>query len=156
MDATAPKNIIGFGLCIIFIGALSSDACVPTHVLHLFCQGVWLVTDCFETRGCVCSSAHERQAGWSKRIVSCLMFLFGCCSRHVSHAASYLGPPVLTFTLHAGIFVNLSVRKPLVIDYKLPYPTGTATGVMINSFFTNGALEPVRECNAALLTPRPR
>ena len=39
----------------------------------------------------------------------------------------------------AGIFVNLSVRKPLVIDYKLPYPTGTATGVMINSFFTNGA-----------------
>jgi uncharacterized oligopeptide transporter (OPT) family protein len=44
----------------------------------------------------------------------------------------------LTF-LGAGIFVNLSVRKPLVIDYKLPYPTGTATGVMINSFFTNGA-----------------
>ena len=40
----------------------------------------------------------------------------------------------------AGIFVNLSVRKPLVIDYKLPYPTGTATGVMINSFFTNGDL----------------
>ena len=30
------------------------------------------------------------------------------------------------------------MRKPLVIDYKLPYPTGTATGVMINSFFTNG------------------
>jgi uncharacterized oligopeptide transporter (OPT) family protein len=42
--------------------------------------------------------------------------------------------------LAAGIFVNLSVRKPLVIDYKLPYPTGTATGVMINSFFTNGDL----------------
>jgi len=40
----------------------------------------------------------------------------------------------------AGIFVNLTVRKPLVIDYKLPYPTGTATGVMINSFFTNGDL----------------
>ena len=36
--------------------------------------------------------------------------------------------------------MNLSVRKPLVIDYKLPYPTGTATGVMINSFFTNGDL----------------
>ncbi len=34
----------------------------------------------------------------------------------------------------AGIFVNLSVRKPLVIDYNLPYPTGTATGLMINSF----------------------
>jgi len=47
----------------------------------------------------------------------------------------------MTGTLHAGIFVNLSVRKPLVIDYKLPYPTGTATGVMINSFFTNGELE---------------
>jgi len=38
--------------------------------------------------------------------------------------------------------VNLSVRKPLVIDYKLPYPTGTATGVMINSFFTNGEFGP--------------
>ena len=42
--------------------------------------------------------------------------------------------------MSAGIFVNLTVRKPLVIDYKLPYPTGTATGVMINSFFTNGDL----------------
>ncbi len=35
----------------------------------------------------------------------------------------------------AGIFVNLVVRKPLVIDYGLPFPSGTATGLMINSFF---------------------
>jgi uncharacterized oligopeptide transporter (OPT) family protein len=51
--------------------------------------------------------------------------------------------------LAAGIFVNLSVRKPLVIDYKLPYPTGTATGVMINSFFTNGDLakQQVSSCD---------
>ena len=48
--------------------------------------------------------------------------------------------PSLLSLPSAGIFVNLSVRKPLVIDYKLPYPTGTATGVMINSFFTNGDL----------------
>ena len=49
----------------------------------------------------------------------------------------------------AGIFTNLSVRKPLVIDYKLPYPTGTATGVMINSFFTNGAFGSVQNCSCA-------
>ena len=29
VDATSPKNIIGFGLCIIFIGARSTIACQP-------------------------------------------------------------------------------------------------------------------------------
>jgi OPT family oligopeptide transporter len=38
-----------------------------------------------------------------------------------------------------GVFVNLTVRKPLVIDYNLPYPTGTAVGTMIRSFFNDGA-----------------
>ena len=37
-----------------------------------------------------------------------------------------------------GVFVNLTVRKPLVIDYNLPYPTGTAVGTMIRSFFNDG------------------
>lgn len=29
--------------------------------------------------------------------------------------------------------------QPLVITYNLPYPTGTAVGTMIRSFFTDGA-----------------
>ncbi len=29
--------------------------------------------------------------------------------------------------------------QPLVIDYNLPYPTGTAVGTMIRSFFNDGA-----------------
>ena len=37
-----------------------------------------------------------------------------------------------------GVFVNLTVRKALVIDYNLPYPTGTAVGTMIRSFFNDG------------------
>jgi len=37
-----------------------------------------------------------------------------------------------------GVFVNLTVRRALVIDYNLPYPTGTAVGTMIRSFFNDG------------------
>lgn len=34
----------------------------------------------------------------------------------------------------------VQLRKLFILDYKLPYPSGTATGLMINSFFTeNGS-----------------
>lgn len=35
-----------------------------------------------------------------------------------------------------GVFLVSWVRKPMIINYGLPYPSGTAMGVMINSFFT--------------------
>ncbi|EFN55181.1 hypothetical protein CHLNCDRAFT_57961 [Chlorella variabilis] len=35
-----------------------------------------------------------------------------------------------------GIFMLVGLRKQLILKYQLPYPSGTATGLMINSFFT--------------------
>ncbi|KAG6550002.1 hypothetical protein Mapa_008514 [Marchantia paleacea] len=42
-----------------------------------------------------------------------------------------------TFTVSLlGIFVLVPLRKIMIIDYKLIYPSGTATAVLINSFHT--------------------
>ncbi|KAL6761387.1 putative metal-nicotianamine transporter YSL6-like protein [Haematococcus lacustris] len=35
-----------------------------------------------------------------------------------------------------GVFTLISMRKTMIIDYNLTYPSGTATGLMIDSFFT--------------------
>lgn len=35
-----------------------------------------------------------------------------------------------------GIFAVTALRKVFIIDYKLAYPSGTATGVLINSLHT--------------------
>ncbi|PRW60807.1 putative metal-nicotianamine transporter YSL6 [Chlorella sorokiniana] len=40
-----------------------------------------------------------------------------------------------------GVFMLVPVRKVLILDHELPYPSGTATGLMINSFFTTSGLE---------------
>ncbi|GAB4835040.1 Metal-nicotianamine transporter ysl1 [Ancistrocladus abbreviatus] len=37
-----------------------------------------------------------------------------------------------------GLFVLIPLRKVLIIDYKLPYPTGMATAVLINGFHLRG------------------
>ncbi|XP_050216204.1 probable metal-nicotianamine transporter YSL6 [Mercurialis annua] len=39
-----------------------------------------------------------------------------------------------------GIFSIVSLRKVMIVDYDLAYPTGTATAVLINSFHTNTGL----------------
>ncbi|KAL6508279.1 Metal-nicotianamine transporter ysl3 [Orobanche hederae] len=36
----------------------------------------------------------------------------------------------------AGLFALVPLRKIMIIDYKLPYPSGTATAVLINGFHT--------------------
>ncbi|KAI3784624.1 hypothetical protein L1987_43726 [Smallanthus sonchifolius] len=38
-----------------------------------------------------------------------------------------------------GLFSLVPLRKVMMIDYKLTYPSGTATGMLINSFHTTGA-----------------
>ncbi|CAA6667856.1 unnamed protein product [Spirodela intermedia] len=40
-----------------------------------------------------------------------------------------------------GIFSLVPLRKVMVIDYKLTYPSGTATAMLINSFHTNTGAE---------------
>ncbi|KAG0578467.1 hypothetical protein KC19_4G025400 [Ceratodon purpureus] len=40
-----------------------------------------------------------------------------------------------------GIFSIVLLRKIMIIDYRLVYPSGTATGILINSFHTPGGVE---------------
>ncbi|PKA58922.1 putative metal-nicotianamine transporter YSL6 [Apostasia shenzhenica] len=40
-----------------------------------------------------------------------------------------------------GLFCLVALRKVMVIDYKLTYPSGTATALLINSFHTNAGAE---------------
>nr|XP_024380047.1 probable metal-nicotianamine transporter YSL6 [Physcomitrium patens] len=40
-----------------------------------------------------------------------------------------------------GIFSIVILRKIMIIDYRLTYPSGTATGILINSFHTPGGVE---------------
>ncbi|KAG0485807.1 hypothetical protein HPP92_009886 [Vanilla planifolia] len=40
-----------------------------------------------------------------------------------------------------GLFSLVALRKVMVIDYKLTYPSGTATALLINSFHTNAGAE---------------
>ncbi|KAI9177190.1 hypothetical protein LWI28_012107 [Acer negundo] len=40
-----------------------------------------------------------------------------------------------------GIFSLVPLRKVMVLDYKLTYPSGTATAMLINSFHTNSGAE---------------
>ncbi|KAG9452611.1 hypothetical protein H6P81_005515 [Aristolochia fimbriata] len=42
----------------------------------------------------------------------------------------------LFLTCFVGIFALVPLRKIMIIDYKLPYPSGTATAVLINGFHT--------------------
>ncbi len=44
--------------------------------------------------------------------------------------------PYLLCTSLIGAFMLCVLRKTIIIDYKLPYPSGTATGHMIKAFFT--------------------
>lgn len=44
-----------------------------------------------------------------------------------------------------GLFSLVALRKVMVIDYKLTYPSGTATALLINSFHTNTGADLARK-----------
>ncbi|KAK2968765.1 hypothetical protein RJ640_028158 [Escallonia rubra] len=44
-----------------------------------------------------------------------------------------------------GLFSLVPLRKVMVVDYKLTYPSGTATAMLINSFHTNTGAELARK-----------
>lgn len=44
-----------------------------------------------------------------------------------------------------GIFSIVILRKVMIIDYRLTYPSGTATGILINSFHTPGGVEVAKK-----------
>jgi len=45
--------------------------------------------------------------------------------------------PYLLLTSVVGVFMLALLRKTMIINYGLPYPSGTATGLMIRSFHTS-------------------
>lgn len=51
-----------------------------------------------------------------------------------------------------GIFILLQLRKRFIVDYALPYPSGTASGVLINSLHSIGNKTAARQ---VLPTPPP-
>ena len=44
-----------------------------------------------------------------------------------------------------GIFILLSLRKRFIVDYALPYPSGMASGVVINSLHSIGNTTAARQ-----------
>jgi uncharacterized oligopeptide transporter (OPT) family protein len=54
-----------------------------------------------------------------------------------------------------GIFILLSLRKRFVIQYNLPYPSCTASGVLINSLHSIGNKIAIRQVCMRLLTCAP-
>ena len=51
-----------------------------------------------------------------------------------------------------GIFILLSLRERFVIQYNLPYPSCTASGVLINSLHSIGNKIAIRQVCMRLLT----
>ena len=54
-----------------------------------------------------------------------------------------------------GIFILLSLRKRFVIQYNLPYPSCTASGVLINSLHSIGNKIAIRQVCLQHLTCAP-
>ncbi|CAN1228127.1 Metal-nicotianamine transporter YSL3 [Linum grandiflorum] len=46
-----------------------------------------------------------------------------------------------------GLLALVPLRKIMIIDYKLPYPSGTATAVLINGFHTNKGNKGLNSCS---------
>lgn len=44
--------------------------------------------------------------------------------------------PYLLLTAVLGVFMLTQLRKLMIIDWKLPFPSGTASGIMLTSFHT--------------------
>jgi hypothetical protein len=44
--------------------------------------------------------------------------------------------PYLLMTAVLGVFMLTQMRKLMIVDWKLPFPSGTASGIMLTSFHT--------------------
>jgi hypothetical protein len=44
--------------------------------------------------------------------------------------------PYLLLTAVLGVFMLTQLRKLMIIDWRLPFPSGTASGIMMSSFHT--------------------
>lgn len=44
--------------------------------------------------------------------------------------------PYLLMTAVLGVFMLTQLRKLMIVDWRLPFPSGTASGIMMQSFHT--------------------
>ena len=62
-----------------------------------------------------------------------------CAGNSPTDVQAYSTPKTIGYMFligFTGIFAVTALRKIFIIDYKLSYPSGTATGVLINSLHT--------------------
>lgn len=52
--------------------------------------------------------------------------------------------PYLALLVFTGIFVLIALRHLMIVKWKLPYPSGAASGMMINSLHSKGGEEKAR------------
>ena len=53
-----------------------------------------------------------------------------------------------------GIFMLVILRKKFIIDYRLHFPSGTATGILISGFHTpKGEVQARQQVEASLNSP---
>ncbi len=72
----------------------------------------------------------------TKRSVSRLRALLNPFQQETSEPTLSKTIPLLLCVSVIGVFTVVFLRKLFIIDYQLPYPSGAATGVLINGFFT--------------------
>jgi hypothetical protein len=54
--------------------------------------------------------------------------------------------PYLLLTAVLGVFMLTQLRKLMIIDWRLPFPSGTASGIMMSSFHTAVSCDVMRSC----------
>ncbi|GBF88235.1 metal-nicotianamine transporter-like protein [Raphidocelis subcapitata] len=61
--------------------------------------------------------------------------------------------PYLVLTTVLGAFMLTQLRRLMIIEWRLPFPSGTASGIMLTSFHTaNGASEAIRKVKVLSFT----
>ena len=106
-----------------------------------------------------CTSLHggtQLIPGPVQRDASCGFRLWGVCltvgmffPQDVYDPELWRTIPYLLCISLIGIFVLLSLRKRFIVDYALPYPSGTASGVLINSLHSIGNKTAERQARPA-------
>lgn len=67
-----------------------------------------------------------------------IIVICGCVVQDVFDPELWRVIPYLLCISLIGIFILLQLRKRFIVDYALPYPSGTASGVLINSLHKIG------------------
>lgn len=76
-----------------------------------------------------------------------------CAAQDVYDPELWRTIPYLLCISLIGIFILLQLHKRFIVDYALPYPSGTASGVLINSLHKIGDKTAGRQVHTPHHTP---